>query len=102
MPGSVFLPSDPLLKQYLNELRIEGGLARNTLDSYRRDLGKFYAYLGKHGLKEPVAATRQVIIGFLAELVHQRLSPASTTRCLSALRGFYRFLIRERRIQKTP
>jgi len=102
MPDAVFLPSDPLLKQYLSELRVEGGLARNTLDSYRRDLAKFYAYLGKQGLKEPGAATRQVIIGFLAELVQQRLSPASTTRCLSALRGFYRFLIRERRLPQNP
>lgn len=93
---------DNLLDRYVSELRIEGGLARNTLESYRRDLCKFYAYLTCHGFPEPVSATRPVVIGFLAEMAQQRLAPATTTRRLSALRGFYRFLLRERLIEKNP
>ena len=102
MGDPVLVRHNILLERYLNELRIEAGLARNTLDSYRCDLQKFHHYLTHHGLGDPVAASRQVVTGFLAELVHQKLSPASTTRCLSALKGFYRFLVRERLVQKDP
>ena len=102
MAVQALTPRHDLLDRYLDELRIEGGLAANTLDSYRRDLRKFYSYLAHQGLREPATATRPIIVGFLADLVQHKLAPASTTRCLSALRGFYRFLIRERLISKNP
>lgn len=91
-----------LLDRYLGELRIEAGLARNTLEAYRRDLLKFLRYLSGLGLEDPAAVTRQTVTGFLTHLAHAKLAAASTARCLAALRGFYRFLCRERLVPRNP
>ncbi|ALA60093.1 site-specific tyrosine recombinase XerD [Nitrospira moscoviensis] len=86
---------DPLVERYLSELRVEGGLATNTLESYRRDLEKFQRYLSlqRRPMNGPVPPP--VVVGFLSELHRQRLAPASVARMVSALRGWFRFLSRE-------
>lgn len=91
-----------LLERYLSELRIEVGLAWNTLEAYRRDLRKFQAYVAGQGVEDPSAVTRQMVTGFLAHLARAKLAPTSTARCLAALRGFYRFLCRERLVSRNP
>jgi integrase/recombinase XerD len=91
-----------LLDRYLDDLRVQAGLARNTIDAYHRDLRKFGMYLKKLEITDPARITRQHITGFLAHLAQQKLSAASTARCLASLRGFYRFLTRERLIEKNP
>ncbi len=88
--------------QYLDELRVEGGLARNTLEAYRRDLRKFLAYLLASGVNDPASATPQTLSRFLAHLKESALAPASTARCLAALRGFFRFLCREGLAKQNP
>ena len=82
------------IERYLTDLRIEGGLATNTLDGYRRDLMKFAAYLAARRIADPADVTRPIISAFLGELHRAQLSPASSARCLSALRGFYRALLK--------
>jgi integrase/recombinase XerD len=91
-----------LIERYLGDLRIEGGLARNTLEAYRRDLHKFQAHLSESGIRDLAVVTRQTMTGFLTRLTEAKLAPASTARCLAALRGFYRFLCRERLVQRNP
>ncbi len=82
---------EELIEQYLTHLRVEGGVANNTILAYRRDLNKLRAYLVLQGLHDPFGATPYVT-GFLSHLRGQRLSPASVSRCLAAIHGFYRFL----------
>jgi len=91
-----------LIERYLSLLRIEGGLATNTLEAYRRDLEKLGAYLAAEGCDDPVRATRQTLFGFLGDLKRQRLSPASVTRCMAAVRGLYRFLRHEGLVHDDP
>jgi integrase/recombinase XerD len=88
--------------QYLDELRVEGGLARNTLEAYRRDLQKFLSYLSASGLHDPALATPQTLSRFLAHLRRSAPAPASAARCVAALRGFFRFLCREGLAQQNP
>jgi integrase/recombinase XerD len=90
---------DPLVERYLGRLRVEGGLATNTLESYRRDLAKFQHYLAQHrlGMGEPIAP--QVVVAFLAMLKRQPLAASSIARILSALRGWFRFLVREQLVE---
>jgi len=85
---------EELIDQYLTHLRVEGGVANNTVLAYRRDLDKLRAYLALQGMHDPFGATSHVM-GFLSHLHGQRLSPASVSRCLAAVRGFYRFLVTE-------
>lgn len=96
------LPLDSLIERYLTGLRIESGLAENTLAAYRRDLQKFQIYLADLHLFDPAAVKRQTMSCFVGHLKQSKLSPASTARCLAAIRGFYRFLLRERIVHENP
>ncbi len=93
---------DPLLERYLSELRIEGGLATNTLESYRRDLFRLQRYLRQHQLRLGDAVTPHTIRSFLASLKQEALAASSIARILSAIRGWYRFLIRENLVEANP
>lgn len=93
---------DPLLERYLRELRIEGGLATNTLESYRRDLFRLQRYLGQHQLSIVDPVSPHTIRSFLASLKQEALAASSIARLLSAMRGWYRFLIRENLVETSP
>lgn len=86
---------DPLVERYLSRLRVEGGLATNTLESYRRDLTTFQQYLSQHQLRMGDPISPQVVIAFLSSLKQKPLAPSSIARMLSAVRGWFRFLVRE-------
>jgi len=93
---------DPLAERYLSHLRVEGGLSVNTVEAYRRDLSKFHSYLHRSGIGPLGPLTPETLTGFLRSLQEARLSRASSVRCLSAIRGWFRFLMRERVIDRSP
>jgi integrase/recombinase XerD len=90
-----------LVREYLSYLQVEKGLSKNSSDSYRRDLQKLVAGSEKTGL-EIVSLTRRDLREFLIDIGHQKLSPTSINRLISALRGFYKFLMFDRHITKNP
>lgn len=79
-----------LLKSFLNYLAVEKGLSRNTLESYERDLRKYFRYLGK---KEPGGIEQRDVLEFLSLLSREGMAVPSQARCLSAVRGFHRYLL---------
>ncbi len=89
--GDFFVRELPL---FLDYLAVEKGLARNSLDAYRRDLTAFGLHVGRKGL-----ATREVsrgdVVSFLGARRADGASPRSLARATSALRGFFRFLAAE-------
>lgn len=89
------LPMLGLVEQFLYELRVEGGLATNTCEAYRRDLLKLQLFLAAQGHAGPSALAKQTFAAFLGHLKSSHLSVASMARCMAAVRGFYRFLERE-------
>ncbi|MEK7235264.1 MAG: site-specific tyrosine recombinase XerD [Nitrospirota bacterium] len=93
---------DPLAERYLRHLRVEGGLSINTVEAYRRDLSKFHSYLHRTGAVPLQPLTPATLTGFLHSLHEARLSRASSVRCLSAIRGWFRFLVQERMIEESP
>lgn len=93
---------DPLVERYLRHLRVEGGLSVNTIEAYRRDLRKFHAYAHRTGAEVLHPLTPAMLTGFLHSLQEARLSRASSVRCLSAIRGWFRFLMQERMIEEGP
>jgi integrase/recombinase XerD len=78
---------------YLHHLLLEKNASPNTITSYRRDLGKYLAFLAGRGIPAPDAVTPGDATLFLHELQVQGLAPRSVMRCLSAIRGFHRFLL---------
>jgi integrase/recombinase XerD len=91
-----------LIDRYLMDLRIERGLAANTLAAYRRDLQKLQAYLRAGEFRDAADLTRRTIAGFVESLRRLHLSPASIARTVAGVRGFYHFLLKERLIDEHP
>ncbi len=93
---------DPLVERYLRQLRVEGGLSVNTLESYRRDLLRFQRYLTRRRLRISAAVSPNIVGSFLASVKGESLAPASIARMLSAMRGWYRFLMVEQIVAESP
>jgi integrase/recombinase XerD len=89
------------IDEYLSYLRFGRGLLSNTLDSYARDLIKFEGFLQKKKkcLKE---TKREDILCFLIELRNKNHSARTQARFLSALRGFFKFMLKQGKIQEDP
>jgi integrase/recombinase XerD len=82
---------------FLHFCRIENGLSDNSLQAYSTDLSKFLAFTGESGL--PGLEGLRTYIGRL----HQSgLGSRSIARHLTTLRNFYRYLLREGRIERDP
>jgi integrase/recombinase XerD len=75
---------------YLNHLRIERALATNTIESYKRDLAKFSLFLSD-GNKDFALLSPSNIESFEVFLKETKISSSSINRCISALKGFYRY-----------
>jgi integrase/recombinase XerD len=92
-----------LLDEFCDNLWLEDGLSRNTLDSYRRDLNKFSAWLEKHRDASILQATHGDIQGYLAQLVvAQKAKPSSTGRNISSLKRLFRYLLRQGKVSADP
>ena len=92
-----------LLTKYFNHLLIERGVAQNTLESYGRDLRRFLLFVQeKKGLTDVHEVTPEVIVEYLVRIKNEGLAANSMNRSLAALRGFYKYLLREKIIIETP
>ena len=91
----------PDVDAYLEHLRVERRLSANTLESYARDLlalARFAARLGT-----PLGALdRKALEAFVRQARSDGLSPRSVARMVAAVRGFYRFLVFDRRLDESP
>lgn len=79
--------------QYLNFLALEKNASPNTLASYRRDLLRYVEYLEGVRITSPSEISEEHTAAFLRHLGARGLSPRSVSRCLSAIRGFHKFLV---------
>ncbi len=100
MPETDTRQADLLADQFINHLRVERGLADNTIRSYTHDLTRFFRFL-EHRNLSPLRAERDHIIEYI-NLLNTLLSARSIARSLSTLKMFYRFLISEGRIKDSP
>jgi len=101
---SDLLPADAaLLDEFIDRLWLEDGLARNTLEAYRRDLKLFGTWLGARG-SSLGAAHAGDIQGYLAHRHASGAVPRASTqaRLLASLRRLYQYLLRERRATEDP
>ncbi|MBW1907928.1 MAG: site-specific tyrosine recombinase XerD [Deltaproteobacteria bacterium] len=91
---------DILADQFINYLRIELGLADNTVQAYSRDLIRFFQFLEKKKLT-PLEVSKDQITEYTT-IIGRRLSSRSVARNISAVRSFFRFLVTEGRIKSSP
>ncbi|MGH7282498.1 MAG: site-specific tyrosine recombinase XerD [Polyangiaceae bacterium] len=85
---------------FLDHLRVERALSKNTLEAYARDLGALLAHAGED--RDVAEVGFGDIAKLLAENVKHGFGARSSARQLSALRGFFKFLLREKEIKVDP
>jgi integrase/recombinase XerD len=82
---------------FLDHLRIERGLAANSIAAYQRDLHKLTSYFEAQSLNTD-AITSADISAFEVSLKALDLAPASINRIMSAVRTFYKYQNREYKV----
>ncbi len=91
------------IQDYMHFLLVEKGLAKNTLESYQRDLKNYSKYLQKvEGISTFNEVTRGNIIGFLGHLKNQGKSSKTIARHVASIRSFHQFLLREKTVEQDP
>ena len=90
-----------MIDAYLDHLRVERRLAAHTLEGYARDLVGLAAFAAGLG-REPEALDRRSLEAFVRQQMSSGLSPRSVARAVAAIRGFYRFLVLDRRLDESP
>ncbi len=90
--------------KYLEYLRAVKNSSPHTISNYGKDLGQFVAYLSPPGLEPPAltAITHNTIREFVGYLYDHRLQKSSIARKLAALRSFFKYCVREGRLQENP
>lgn len=81
--------------KYIQYLRVERGLAKNTIDSYVSDIMHFFAYFGAAKI-----TSEDLLLSDLTDYMRKQasdgLKPSTIARRLSSTRRFYLFLMREK------
>ncbi len=95
------LSNSSLMREYLAYLRVEKGLRPLSCEAYERDLLQFAEFLEKESATL-LGATQKFISRFLGHLATHGVESRSAARKLSCLRGFYRWLLIDKRIHRDP
>ena len=90
-----------LVAEYITQLRVEKGLADNTLLAYQRDLQKLLKHTADLG-KTLMTVDRADLVDLMAELKDSGANSSSISRLVSAVRGFYKYLVTEGLTKSDP
>ena len=85
-----------LVERFCDALWLADGLARTTLEGYRRDVTQFAAWLATEPGVALAAARPEHVSRHLAwQMQTKKASPRTTGRLVSSLRRFYRYAVQE-------
>ena len=87
---------------FLSYLRVERGLAQNTIVAYGHDLRKFAAFLKKRHKERAEDVNREDVVDFLSSLYKEKLDSRSVARYLVSMRALYKFALQEEMVQLDP
>jgi integrase/recombinase XerC len=90
-----------VVQEYLNYLKSVKGCSVRTLEAYRNDLSRYVNYCANHKIVPEKAAPYEVQ-SFIADLTAEGFSAVSVNRCLSSIRGFYRWMVRFNKREDNP
>ncbi len=100
MQNSTLLKRD-FIREYLSYCRVEKGLSANSIESYAHDLSRLGNWAEKNG-EDLLELTRTDLREWLIDLSAEKLSENSKRRLISAVRGFYKFLMFDGHIKNNP
>jgi integrase/recombinase XerC len=95
MPSEVF-------NKYIAFLEAEKNASRYTVRNYTRDLLEFFAFVTENKIESLKDVNKLTLRAYLAQLMEQKYAKSSIARKLSAIRSFYRYLMREELVKASP
>jgi integrase/recombinase XerC len=95
MPSEVF-------NKYIAYLEAERNASQYTVRNYKNDLLEFFGFLMSNGIDTLKNVNKLTLRSYLAHLMKEGYAKSSIARRLSAIRSFYRYLVREEMISANP
>ena len=89
------------LTEYINYLRVNRNYSDYTLLNYENDIKEFFLFLNSEGL-DYLDITYQDLRGLLEEYKNKKYQRTSIRRKISSLKGFYKYLVRNNKININP
>ncbi|MBF0474305.1 MAG: site-specific tyrosine recombinase XerD [Deltaproteobacteria bacterium] len=93
---------DEYLDRFFDFLKVERGLADNSISSYNGDLLGFVHFLNVRGITDLKAVTRIDLTAYIFDLKKQGFKDSTVARRMAAVRTLFRFLVQDRIIETTP
>jgi len=93
---------EELLQKYIKYLELERGISAYTVRNYSTDIQGFLDFLDSSGVTSLGKVDRSIMRRYLGLLQEQGIARGSISRKLSALRSFYRYLMRENLVSAEP
>jgi len=94
---------EELIISFDNYLRFEKRFSTHTSDAYLQDLKQFQIYLNtQYNINKIDEVDFQIIRSWSVSLLENNISPRSVNRKISALKSFYRFLLKNGIVLKNP
>jgi integrase/recombinase XerD len=84
------------LRSYIHYLQLEKNASQNTIASYTIDIKRYIDFLESRGRTTPEAVSEKDVSRFLSMLREMGLTPRSTSRNLSSIKMFHKFLVGEK------
>ncbi len=91
-----------LLREYLNYQSVERGLAKNSIEAYKRDITNYLEFLEKKKISSVDKIDYQTVLDYLTKLKKKKLAPSTISRNAAAIKTFHKFLIREGLTENFP
>jgi len=91
-----------IFNRYINYLEAERNASPYTVRNYTTDLLGFFQFLRTKGIGSLQVVDRHTLRDYLSHLTEQGFVKASIARKLSAIRSFYRYLVREEILSANP
>jgi integrase/recombinase XerC len=88
--------------KYIAYLEAERNVSAYTVRNYRNDLLEFFGFVSGKGIDSLKDVNKLTLRAYLAQLMEQGYAKSSIARKLSAIRSFYRYLMREEMISASP
>jgi integrase/recombinase XerD len=93
--------AESVVGEFLEFLKKNKRLSKNTLESYSRDVEQFLTYMNEHGINF-CSAKKSTIVNYLYFLKQQGKSQATISRALSSIKAFYHYLFAKKKIEEDP
>src|SRR5690606_23795000 len=90
-----------LLARFISYLQYEKKYSNHSIVAYKQNLNDYSAFLESQEF-DVASATHHQVRAYLAHLMERKLQARSINRCISSLKSFYKFLLRENVLEDNP